>query len=189
VTDPADTTHALLQRLLEGDRTAWRDLVEQYSPILLAITRRTFSGYGVAPQRSDCEDAVADVWKNLLENDHRLVRDCLARSNLLPTLHVLAKHRAIDIMRKRRRTLSLSQGPEGQPGPEPLAPPPPADLPTEALAAALKTLTAREHTLVNLFFLQGKKYEEITALTGIPQNSIGPTISRALARLRYAMKP
>lgn len=183
--EPQDNPQALLARLLDAEPGAWHEMIERYSPFLLAVTRRTFQGYGVRPERVDCEDAVAEVWKNLVENDHKVVRDCLARNSLLPTLQVLARHRAIDIMRRRRHTLSLSDAP---PGVEPAAEPAPSDFPTEGLAAALEHLTPRERTVVNLFFLQGRKYREIAALTGIPQNSIGPTLSRALARLRQVIR-
>ncbi|MCX5662381.1 MAG: sigma-70 family RNA polymerase sigma factor [Planctomycetota bacterium] len=171
--------------MLKGEAGGWREMIERYSPFLLAVARRTFQGYGVRPERSDCEDAIAEVWKNLVENDHKVVRDCLERNSLLPTLQVLAHHRSIDIMRRRRHTLSLSDAP---PGVEPAAAPVPADLPIEDLAAALDQLTPRERTVVNLFFLQGRKYREIATLTGIPQNSIGPTLSRALTRLRQVIK-
>lgn len=183
--DPKEDIPELLRRLLKGDAGGWREMIERYSPFLLAVARRTFQGYGVRPERSDCEDAIAEVWKNLVENDHKVIRDCLERNSLLPTLQVLARHRAIDIMRRRRHNLSLSDAP---PGVEPAAPPAPPDLPTEDLAAALNQLTPRERTVVNLFFLQGRKYREIATLTGIPQNSIGPTLSRALARLRQVIK-
>ena len=49
---------------------------------------------------------------------------------------------------------------------------------------ALKTLTPREQNAVRLFFLHDRKYREIAALTGMPQNSIGPTLARALVKLR-----
>jgi RNA polymerase sigma factor (sigma-70 family) len=51
----------------------------------------------------------------------------------------------------------------------------------------MRSLNARERTLVELFFLQGKKYREIAALTGVAQNSIGPTLGRALSKLRTAL--
>jgi RNA polymerase sigma-70 factor (ECF subfamily) len=161
-------------------------LVEGYSGFLLAVSRKTFASYGVWTGNHDFEDAVADVWKNLLENDRRIVRQCVERGNFVQTLQVLVRNRSIDLMRKRQSgTVALI---EGQAIAD--AAPPPEDGTPEpgALAAAMKCLTPRERTLVNLFFLQGKKYREIAALTGIPQNSIGPTLARAVARLRKELQ-
>jgi RNA polymerase sigma-70 factor, ECF subfamily len=175
---------ALLRRLLDGDGAAWGEVVEGYSGFLLAVCRKTFAGYGVRPTGQDTEDAVADVWKNLLENDKRVVRQCVERGNFLQTLQVLARNRSVDIMRKRQAsTVALTDGhaPAAEPPPEPAAFSP------EQIREAVADLPHREKILVNLFFLQGKKYREIAVLTGIPQNSIGPTLARALARLRKNM--
>jgi len=178
---PANTDE-LLNRLLRHDSAAWDELISGYSGFLLAITRRTFAAYGVKATSQDHEDAVADVWKNLLENDRRVVRQCLERGNFPQTLQVLARNRSIDVMRKRQATnVPLHEG-HGM-----IDPGEPAVLqafPPEAVKQAVASLPPREKTLVNLFFLQGKKYREIAALTGIPQNSIGPTLARAIARLR-----
>jgi RNA polymerase sigma-70 factor (ECF subfamily) len=182
----SEKTDLLLVRLLEGDGAAWERVVEEYSGFLLAVCRKTFAGYGVRPTGQDIEDAVADVWKNLFENDKRVLRQCIERRNFVQTLQVLARHRSIDIMRKRQAgTVALNDG--HAPATEP--PPEPADFTPKQIRAAVGQLPHREKILVNLFFLQGKKYREIAALTGIPQNSIGPTLARALARLRKHMGP
>src|ERR1043166_1688490 len=54
----------------------------------------------------------------------------------------------------------------------------------ELLPKALAELSAKERTLVELFYLQEKKYREIELLTGVSQNSVGPTMARALTKLR-----
>jgi RNA polymerase sigma-70 factor, ECF subfamily len=150
---------------------------------LLAIARRTFANYGVRDAGQDAEDAVADVWKNLLEKDRRIVRDCSERGNFLQTLQVLTRNRSVDILRRRHeQVVSLDQGQAAAQAAAPTDNGP--AIPPEQMRAAMQVLTQRERTLVNLFFLQGKKYREIADLTGIPQNSIGPTLARALARLR-----
>ena len=97
-----DNTAAILQRMLQRDGAAWQELTREYSGFLLAIVRRTFAAYGIRTTPQDHEDAVADVWKNLLENDGRVVRQCIERSNFLQTLQVLARNRSIDLMRKRQ---------------------------------------------------------------------------------------
>lgn len=42
----------------------------------------------------------------------------------------------------------------------------------------------READVIRQFHLEGKSYREISASLGIPENSIGPTLSRALDRMR-----
>ena len=184
--DPS--THSLLKRLLRRDQQAWSELVEIYSGLLMAIVRRTFARYGFTPANADVEDMVADVWRNLLANDLKIVRQCLRQGYFLQTLHVLARNRTIDILRKRKlETVPLD-------GNEPAVESPPSVVPYAAdvlearLHQAIETLTPREHTLIALFFLQGKKYKDIAALTGISMNSIGPTLGRALIKLRQILQ-
>jgi RNA polymerase sigma-70 factor (ECF subfamily) len=45
-------------------------------------------------------------------------------------------------------------------------------------------LPREEAEVVRLYHLEGKSYHEISAHVGIPENSIGPTLSRARARMR-----
>jgi len=61
--------------------------------------------------------------------------------------------------------------------------------PKELMERALEELNDRERTLVRLYFLQGKKYRQIADLTGIPRNSIGATLCRALAKMRKHLSP
>lgn len=177
-----ESTDDLLARLLAGDSKAWEELVREFSPLLLGLVCKTFTSYGVRGAGQEHEDAVAEVWKNLLENDRRVLRQCHSKGNFLQTLYVLARNRAVDVMRRRRRTfdvadLQIACATEGE-APSELA----------AAIAALRDLPDKQRTLVNLFFLQRKSYREITELTGMPQNSIGPTLARALARLRKVLE-
>ena len=48
----------------------------------------------------------------------------------------------------------------------------------------LDELHGEEAEIVRLYHLEGKSYDEISSQTGVPVNSIGPTLSRARARLR-----
>jgi len=177
----------LLQRLLRDDPPAWREIVEKYSGLLLAISRRTFASYGFDASNPDCEDAVAEVWRNLLQNDRQLLRQCLERGQLLPTLHVLARNRTVDVMRRRKFVivqLDEDLEPVAVENDEATAD---TDI-EELLPRALAQLSSRERTLVELFYLHERKYREIELLLGVSQNSIGPTLARALGKLRKAIE-
>jgi len=185
--DPA--TRKLLERLLRYDPKAWNELVETYSGLLLAIVRGTFARYGFTPANADVEDMVADVWQNLLANELKIVRQCLQHGYFLQTLHVLARNRTIDLLRKRKlETIPLDGNEPAVEAPPSAVPSAAMDVPEAYLRQALATLTSKERSLVALFFLQGKKYKEIAALTGISMNSIGPTMGRALIKLRQILQ-
>ena len=50
----------------------------------------------------------------------------------------------------------------------------------------LRTLHGPEADVVRMYHLEGKSYREISSSVGMPENSIGPTLSRARAKLRQA---
>lgn len=184
--DQADDPQALVRRLLRDEPDAWAELVREHAGLLAAVARRTFASYGFDAAPHDAEDAVAEVWRNLLANDRRLLHTSLERDSLLQTLHVLARNRSIDIMRRRKSwTVELRDDHEQPAAPAPAA----SESDLARLRSAIEALAPRERTLIRLFFLQRKRYREIAELTGIAQNSIGPTLARAVERLGTLMEP
>ena len=176
----------LLERLLRDDHAAWAALVDEYAGLLTTLARRTFSAYGYPAAEQDAEDAVAEVWRNLLANDRRIIRQEIDNGHLLQTLVTLTRNRSIDIMRRRKFYTEplVDQMPE-----------PEAEIDADAftqfpaalLAAAFRELAPKEQVCIKLFYLQRKKYREIAVLTAIPLNSIGPTIGRGLLKLRHIL--
>lgn len=173
----------LIRRLLAQESAAWTELVDGYGAFLWAVTQRTFCAYGYSFSAHDVEDALSAVWRNLLERDNHLLKQCLKRGGLLQLLQVLTRHRAIDLMRRHRNNLVPLEMADMEVEAGESSPPP--DLADYAYnAAALKVLTPRERTCVRLFYIQGRKYRDIASLTGISINSIGPTLQRALEKLK-----
>jgi len=54
----------------------------------------------------------------------------------------------------------------------------------EEVGRLLGQLQGSEATVVRMYHLEGKSYQEISRTTGMPENSVGPTLSRARAKLR-----
>jgi RNA polymerase sigma-70 factor (ECF subfamily) len=176
-------TETLLLDLISGDGGVWHGLVEEYSGFIFAVVRRTYAAYGFTVSHQDVEDTVAEVWKNLIDDEMKVIKRCIEYDNFLPTLHVIARNRSIDRMRKQRRNQERMQGYRDVSS---------ADEPNsvksnftgEDLLRGIDQLPPKQRILIRLFFLQRKKYREISDLTGIPQNSIGPTLARAVTQLR-----
>ena len=49
-------------------------------------------------------------------------------------------------------------------------------------------LPERDAAIVRQFHLEGRTYREISSTLGVPENSIGPTLSRARDRLRNDLR-
>jgi len=54
----------------------------------------------------------------------------------------------------------------------------------EEIEKMLVNLPAGEAEVVKQYHLQGRSYREISSHLGIPENTIGPTLTRARQRLR-----
>jgi RNA polymerase sigma-70 factor (ECF subfamily) len=48
----------------------------------------------------------------------------------------------------------------------------------------LGELRGSEAAVVRMYHLEGKSYQEISHVVGMPENSVGPMLSRARAQLR-----
>jgi len=56
----------------------------------------------------------------------------------------------------------------------------------DEVAQLLNGLNDHEAEVVRMYHLEGKTYHEISSEVGMPENSIGPTLSRAREKLRRA---
>lgn len=103
-TPPASTEEDLLHRLRQGERKAYREAVELYSPKMLGAARRI-----VGPDQA--EDIVQDAWISVLANLHKFE----GRSALGTWLIRIATNRAISYVRSNAREVSLEAESNGAP--------------------------------------------------------------------------
>ncbi len=54
----------------------------------------------------------------------------------------------------------------------------------EEVERLLSRLNKSEAQIVRMYHLEGKSYREISSHIGMPENSIGPTLSRARTKMR-----
>ncbi len=176
----SDGAEQLWMGVLDGNVAAWRRLVEQLSPLVMAVARR--NGLG----QTDAEDCVQYTWLSL----YRQKKDLRHPAALPGWLIRVASRRAkrmlqSDDLERRRRW-------ECGPPEEPVTP----DIDVEALEqAALVRLAVEElaprcrDLLKALFFEEDEvSYPRIADRLGIPLNSLGPTRSRCLAKLKKILK-
>ena len=69
---------------------------------------------------------------------------------------------------------------QGVPDPHPTAEQQLVD--QEEVQRLLSSLQGAEADIVRMYHLEGKSYQEISLVVGVPENSIGPVLSRARAR-------
>jgi RNA polymerase sigma factor (sigma-70 family) len=159
-----------------GDEAAWALLVARYDAMLHAVARAPGLG------REDGEDVAQTTWLRFLEHGERL----RSADALGGWLAVIARREAWRVARERAREVPA----ETEPGEGPAAAPG-ADwglLARERRARvheAMDRLPERQRALlVALARDPAPSYAQLAADIGMPVGSIGPTLGRALERLR-----
>ena len=166
----------LLQRAAEGDRVAWRSIVDRYHRLVWSVIR----GYRL--DSSAAEDVFQTVWQRLIENCGR-IRD---PERLPGWLATTTRNEALRVLRHQKRQIpsefeydvadrlagsvddSLVES-ETQ----------------RAALAAFGRLPDDAQVLLRLFCSDPPlDYQTISELSGRPVGSLGPTRARILDKLR-----
>jgi RNA polymerase sigma-70 factor (ECF subfamily) len=131
--------------------------------------------------RSAAEDVVAAVFERAYR---RLSTYDARRGSERQWLFGIARHAALDELRRRRRAAALVAEPGG---PEPSFEEEHTDpIRRAAVRAALQSLEPRDRELVALKFFAGLDNAEIAGVLGISPSNAGTRLHRAVHRLREA---
>lgn len=170
---PTDT--ALLEACRAGDDVAWRALVERYERLV----------YSAALQTGLDRDAAVDVFQQVWLELHRSllrIRDAQALPRwLIVTARRIAYRQAIVAGRWLHDVREDLVDPNPSPDSVVLA----LEL-RQRLEQALLDLDERCRVIIRLLFLdeQPASYEEVSKRTGLSPDSVGPTRTRCLAKLK-----
>jgi RNA polymerase sigma-70 factor (ECF subfamily) len=147
--------------------------------------------YGVAlrivRQREHAEEVVTDVYMQVWKDAARYDQ---SRGRVLAWLLIIARSRALDLLRRQEEAFShpdphiLVDEPEGGNNPHDLLL---ATQDNEALQQALIALTPLQRQLLSLAFFKGLSHSEIVEHSGIALGSVKTHIRRALSQLRVAL--
>jgi RNA polymerase sigma-70 factor, ECF subfamily len=166
---------ALIERIRAGDETAMADLYDRFSGVVYGVALRVLGNTMAA------EDVLQEVFLQLWRNPQAFDAD---RGRLAPWLAVIARNRAIDVLRKRPmeddiEELPISTG---------------VNLEDEAgermaigkVRAVLAQLPQDQRKALEMAFFEGMTHTEIAAKTGEPLGTVKTRIRSALLALRKA---
>ena len=171
----------LLQRCLAREPRSWENLVDRFLGLVLHVVNHTAQSRSIGLTAQDREDLVADVFLAIVRDDFAVLRHFRGKSSLATYLTVVARRVAVRELMKRNTVAMLR---------------PPADeIPNETgfeqrisdreeVERLLAGLNQPEANVVRMYHLEGKSYSEISVHTGMSENSVGPTLSRARSRMR-----
>lgn len=179
-TDP--TIRDLVEAAKGGDRAAWDNIVDRYTPLVLSVTRKHAMNW------SDAADVAQTVWLKVIQH-----LDRIREPDALPGwISTTTRHECLRVLTARQRLttydplleVSVVDHRANRTNPDP-----DADLLRaerhEALLAGFAELPDTQRVLLQLLLRDPPlSYAEIARRMGITVGAIGPTRQRALQRLR-----
>jgi len=182
-TDEAERVAGLVAAAASGDDGAWSRLVDHFAGLVWSVIR----GYRMSV--ADSADVSQTTWMRLAEHIHK-VRE---PERIGAWLATTAGRECLRLIRQNQRAVPsddvfLTEVPDADP----------AVAPEHRILAlerdgelweAFSELPGKAQVLLRLLFADPPpSYEEISAATGMPIGSIGPTRGRYLAQLRDRME-
>ena len=178
----------LLHRCLERKPNAWEDFVDRFLGLVLHVIRHTAKSRSIRLSKQDEEDLAADFFLAVIRNDFALLRRFRGESSLATYLTVVARRVVVRDLLKRHSTSPLGgAAPPPEETSDPISSPEQRLDDREEIARLMQGLSGPEADVVRLYHLEGKTYREISSEVGMPENTIGPTLSRAREKMRQAV--
>lgn len=171
------TDFKLLSAIRSGDEQAMAGLYDRYSAVVYSVALRVLGDTGAA------EDVLQEVFMQLWRNPGGFDA---SRGNLAPWLAVIARNRAIDLLRKRRPETDIAD--------VVVAVTP--DMAGEAARArtmekvrsVLGTMPPAQRNALEMAYFEGLSHTEIAAKTGEPLGTVKTRIRAGLLALRKAFE-
>lgn len=176
----------LLDRCLDRKPRSWEDFVDRFMGLVIHVINHSSQARSIRLSAEDREDLCAEVFMTLVKNDFAVLRRFHGQSSLATYLTVIARRVVVKDLLEHKSAAKLHS--------VTVPPSEPVDSAAEDLEDRVSDLEEVERLLddldgfeaqvVRLYHIEGKSYREISTATGMPENSVGPTLSRAREKMR-----
>jgi RNA polymerase sigma-70 factor, ECF subfamily len=174
----------LLERCLQRKPRAWEDFVDRFMGLVVHVVIHSAQSRSLRLTPEDRDDLVSEVFLNILKNDFAILRHFRGQSSLATYLTVVARRIVVRGMLQQRLQSSPSDGGSAETVADTGDEPGDRISSREEVERLLNELQEGEARVVRMYHLEGRSYHEISAAVGVPENSIGPILSRARHKLR-----
>lgn len=183
-----DAERALIERVLSGDRNAFRDLIETYQSLVVHVVFRLVDN--PADREEMCQDVFVKVYQHLGKFEYK--------ARLSTWIARIAYHHCLNYLKKKKVALyddlAESGNPrEGEAGLDRL--PGDAGMDTEMddrelgdiLRREIDRLPAQQRAVLTLYHLEGFSYAEIADILELPEGTVKSHLFRARNRLKEGL--
>ena len=167
---------ALLQAVALGNQDAMATVFDRYSRIVYCIALRVLHDTSLA------EDVMQEVLLQVWKRPQSFV---VQRGSLSAWLSIVARNRAIDVLRKRAPMDPLGEMP--LPDPHDMASETEQGWLLEKVREVLDSLPPDQQASLDLAYFQGLSHTEIAERTGSPLGTVKTRIRAGLMSIRKAM--
>jgi RNA polymerase sigma-70 factor (ECF subfamily) len=175
----------LLARCLARKPRAWEDFVDRFMGLVMHVIDHSAQCRSIRLTQDDREDLAADVFTAIVADDLGVLRRFRGEASLATYLTVITRRVVVQQLLKRKSVGRLDAA-AGQAAYDGAADGHNSVSNRDEVARLLEELEGTEAQVVRMYHLEGKSYHEISSLVGMPENSIGPTLSRAREKMRRA---
>ena len=178
--------HSLVRRLKARDERALGELYDALAPWVLGLAHR------ILREEGEAEEVLGDVFSQVW---HRIGQHDAARGPLVPWVLSIARTRALDALRRRRRwwrraeRWGMSLGDDRTvPAPDPADAAVPGWPVHEQVHAALAALPEEQRRVVLLAYFEGLTHSEIARRTGQPLGTVKTRLRIAHGKLSESLR-
>jgi RNA polymerase sigma-70 factor (ECF subfamily) len=178
----SEIDRSLLERCLARKPRAWEDFVDRFLGLVMHVINHTAQCRSILLPTAEREDLAAEVILAIIDDDFAVLRRFRGKSSLATYLTVISRRVVVRKLVANRATTSLGDVAENSLARE-------SDVEArltnqEEVERLLAHLEGPEAHVVRMYHLEGRTYQEISRVCGMPANSVGPMLSRIRTRLR-----
>lgn len=179
---------SLLKRCLAQEPGAWKDFVDRFIGLFIHAINHTSQARSTRLNAADIDDLCAEVFVTLLSDDMAILKRFRGKSSLATYLTVISRRIVVRQIAQRRLAEEFGHVSAHQSSIDQAKAAANWDVKriddSDQVERMLQDLPENDASIVRQFHLEGRTYREISSRLGVPENSIGPTLSRARERLR-----
>lgn len=181
----SEIDRSLLQRCLARKPRAWEDFVDRFMGLVVHVVNHSVQSRSLRLSAEDREDLVAQVFLTVVKDDLAVLRHFRGESSLATYLTVVARRVVVaELLRQRAHARRENHHHEGQHSQEAVDGAEQRVSNRDEVERMMADLDSAEANVVRMYHLEGKTYQEISSAVGMPENSVGPTLSRARRKMR-----